>query len=185
MKISLNERKYKALKDSLDGKVKAIQKELAVVINKTAKQGERVLAKEVHAELATTIKAIQDKIKIRGRATKENPTSKIALSKSDRLSLRVFSPRETKAGVTYRISKTKGRKTAKSAFEVKKLSKHIWKRKGKSKFPIVKLQGPSPWGVAVVNDMQKPASEKIQRELTKQINRRVDFILKKKTGVIP
>ena len=55
---------------------------------------------------------------------------------------------------------------------------------GKSRLPIVKLHGASPFGVMTKGKKLGPSVEATQAELEKQIQRRVRFITLKKTGAI-
>jgi hypothetical protein len=182
MQITFNPRKVKAMIDAIKDTSFKLKKEFAIVLNKTAKAGERIIAKEVSKELNTSIKAIADTIHQRGTATIESLSSSVNVAKTNRIPLKRFGARQTRAGTSYKISKTRGRKVAKSAFIA--IGGHVFRRRGKSRLPIFKLYGPSPWGVAVVGNKIEPSKDQITRELTKQMNRRVDYILKKKTGVI-
>ena len=57
-------------------------------------------------------------------------------------------------------------------------------RVGKTRLPIRKLLGPSPWGVFVVGKKIGPSAQQIEAELKKQIDRRIRFILLKQSGAI-
>jgi len=111
-----------------------------------------------------TKKLISDKVRervaVKASTVKENVSSKkqdtgqvIRLKKSDRVSLREFSAKQTNKGVTYRISKTGKRGFVQSAFQgpkpgmmFVKYKGTVFKRKGKPRLPIQKLWGPSAWG---------------------------------------
>lgn len=191
MQVTLSERKAKALQDALQGTAKKLPAELAIVLNKVAKAGERIIAKEVSAELATPIKVIAKTIRQKRKASRNELSASVEMSKTKRISLREFGARQTKAGTSYKISRTKGRKVARGAFQGPRPGAmnvrwrgHVFARLGKSRLPIVKLHGPSPWGVAVKGKKIEPSKQQMQAELNKQINRRIDYIIKKKTGVI-
>lgn len=191
MRITVNPRKLQALKDAVHGTAMNMRREFATVLNKTAKAGERIIAKEVATELATPIKVIAKTIRQRKRAAPDDLKSSVEMGKTKRIPLREFGARQTRAGTSYKISRSKGRKTIRGAFQgpkpgVMKASwrGNVFRRVGKMRLPIVKLYGPSPWGVAVVGRKVEPSRNQIQAELNKQINRRLDYILKKKSGVI-
>ena len=191
MKVTVNPRKLKALQDAIHGTTMNLKREFATVLNKVAKAGTRIIAKEVSSELATPIKTIAATIRQRKRATVQTLSSSVQLSKTKRIALREFGARQTRAGTSYKISKTRGRKVIRGAFQgpkpgVVKASwrGNVFRRKGKQRLPIVKLYGPSPWGVAVKGNKIEPSANQMRAELNKQINRRIDYVLKKKAGVI-
>lgn len=189
--IDFDTTQLKRLGELMANDHKKLKSELMRAVNATAKKTESLMAKEISKELATTQKEIKQKIKITKRADKGelNISAVVTVAKTSRLPMRLFTPKQNKAGVTYRISKTKGRKTVLEAFQGPKIGvqKVAWRgnafrRKGKSRLPIVKLRGPSPWGVFVKNN-QKPAVEvKAGDELMKQVERRIRFHVLKQAG---
>jgi hypothetical protein len=166
-----------------------LSKELAVAVNATAKTGKSGVVKEIAKELAVTQKVISEKVSIKGKATATQLQSTVTLKKSRRISLREFKPKQNKSGVSYKISKTKGRNHVAGAFQGPKpgVMKVSWRgnafrRLGKSRLPIVKLKGPSPWGVVKTRDKEKPLSKDMQAELKKQVERRIRFLTLKAQG---
>ena len=187
-----NRQEIAALSKALDGADKKIRKQLAIALNKTAKKALAQLAKEDAKELATTQKVIKATMKVASKATATgNPTSVIEQKKTGRISLREFKARQTKAGTTYKTSKTGGRKTVLGAFQGPRpgvinvrTRGHVFKRKGKERLPIVKLFGPSPWGVTVKNKLTKPVVKFAKSQLKKEIAERTRFLNLKKSGAI-
>lgn len=173
---------------SLDNVASNLTKELRIVSWKTAKKAKSLIAKQVVKELATPQKIVRAQLSTRRGS---GPKATVTLKKSSRISLREFKPRQTKKGVSYRISKSQGRKIIQGAFTgpkpgltFVKFRGHAFKRVGKSRLPIVKLFGPSPWGVFVVNKQQQQVNPQINAELRKQLAERVRFKTLKKQGVI-
>lgn len=174
-----------AIKD-LDSVTKNLTKELGIVAWKTAKKTKSVAAKEITTELATKQSVVKDQITTKRRTTE----SEVTVKKSKRLSLKEFKPRQTKAGVSYRISKSTGRNRIDGAFmgpspkaSALKLKGHVWKRKGKSRLPIQKLMGPSPWGVLVKGDRVQNVTDETRAELRKQLDRQIRWLRLKNKGV--
>lgn len=191
MHVSVSSSEIARLKASIQGTARRLQVELAVAVNATAAKSKSIINKEIRKELATSATAVKKTISTRGRAKPGNPRVAVEVRKTARIPLRDFGARQTKKGVTYKISKTTGRKLIAGAFQGPKPGAmkaswkgNVFKRVGKSRLPIVKLYGPSPWGVFVVGKRMGPSVDETQKELTKQVHRRIRFITLKKRGVI-
>ena len=189
--IGVNAASLASLKQAIAGTKATLRKELKIAVNATAKKAKSIINKEIRSELATTAKVINDTISIKTTATDTELSATVEVKKTARISLREFGARQTKTGVSYKISKTKGRKTVSGGFQGPKpgLMKaswrgHAFKRVGSTRLPLVKLHGPSPYGVMVVGKKLQPSEEQTQAELEKQVQRRIRFITLKKTGAI-
>lgn len=163
-----------------------LTKELGIVAWNTAKKTKSVAAKQITSELAVTQREVKERITTKRRDTE----SEVTVNKSKRIPLKEFKPRQTRKGVSYRISKTTGRKTAADAFmgpkpgtPAPRLHGHVWKRKGKTRLPIQKLYGPSPWGVLVSGDRIQNVTEETRGELRKQLEKRIRWLRLKNKGV--
>lgn len=174
--MSIQLKGIEELQASLAGLGSNIAKELGIITWKTGKKCESIVAKRIYAELNTTQKVIKANISIKRGKTRAT----VSLAKSNRISLKEFKPRQNKVGVTAKVSRSKGAKMIPSAFQGPKPGtiKTSWKgnafkRVGKSRLPIVKLKGPSPWGVFVKNDMLPITVEETQVELQKQLRERI------------
>jgi hypothetical protein len=191
MNVTVKPGSVASLKQALKDTTRKLQAELRVAVNATANKSKSIINKEIRSELATTAKAVNQTIRVKSKAQVDNITATVEVKKTARISLREFGARQNKSGTSYRISKSQGRKTVKGGFQgpkpgVMKASwrGHTFKRVGQTRLPIVKLFGPSPWGVMTKGDKLGPSEEQIQAELSKQIERRVRFITLKKTGAI-
>ena len=100
--------------NELKGVVKNLPKELAIVSGKTAKRGKSIIAKEVTQELAVPQKVVR-KVLTTGKRGKT--ASFVDLEKSPRIPLRDFKARQNKRGLSYKISKSAGRKTIHGPFQ--------------------------------------------------------------------
>lgn len=159
-----------------------LPRELSIAINATAKKASLEMSKEVRTELAASAKAVKTALKITRKAEPNSLGSTVTLKRQNRIPLRDFKANQTRTGVAYRISKTDGRKTVAGAFQgptpkarLARWRGHVFKRKGRARLPIIKLFGPSPWGVFVNRKMDKPVAARVEQELSKQINRRIQF----------
>jgi hypothetical protein len=168
---------------------KSIRRELKTAVNATAKQTRSSMNKTVREKMIVKVDAVNRVLKIKSKATDDALTASVQLSKEGRIPLKEFGARQTKKGVSYRINKQEGRKVAAGAFQGPKLGQmkvswrgHVFKRLGKTRLPIAKLFGPSPWGVFVVGEHVQPTVVESKVELKKQIERRIRFLTLKANG---
>lgn len=191
--IDIPKRQLDRLDQAIAGTGRKIRREIATAVNATAKKSRGVINKQIRTELATKKAAVDRVVAVTRKASNqsESPTAAVTLSKTARISLKEFGARQTRAGSSYRISKSTGRNTAQGAFmgprpgaTSVRLKGHVFKRQGKSRLPIRKLWGPSPWGVFVGKNMQGPTMKETRNELEKQIERRIRFVTLKAQGKI-
>lgn len=155
-------------------------------------------SREVRQRIAIKKEDIDKSIEA-SRPTWRNPVSRFILSKRARPSLARFGLRQKYgrknrktgvklgAGVTYKISKAKGRQVAKRGFGAdpqkwEKLGGHGFVRLGKARTPIVKLHGPSAWGVIVKNNRVRALRMHARRRLMVNMEDYVRFLLLKSEG---
>ena len=168
--------------------VKNLSKEIQIVNGKTVKRGKSIAAKEVTQAVSIPQKVVRKYVK---SELVGDRSAVLSLEKSKRISLKEFGARQTGKGVTYKIDKTGGRKTVVGSFvgprvglTSVKLRGHVFKRKGKSRLPVVKLHGPSPWGVIKKNKRVLAVKKKLQEELKKQMAERLRYQKLKASGAI-
>lgn len=168
-----------------------LPQETAAALNKVAGQTRTLMSRQVRTELAAPAKVVNKVLRKSRRATKAQLRAAVALDKTRRIPLRDFGSRQTKAGVSYKISKRGKRGLAKGAFQgpkpgVMKASwrGNVFRRVGKARLPIVKLKGPSPWGVFVKNSMAYPVVAEVGPLLKKELERRIRFNTLKASGAI-
>lgn len=190
-RIEVNTQQAKLLERAINLTGKNLRRELAMAINATSTKTKRVVNSEIRKELAVSKKAVDVAIRGTGRATADRLSTSVMLRKTKRIPLKEFKPNQKKEGVSYRISKSSGRRTMRGAFmgpkpKVRKVSwkNNVFKRKGKSRLPIVKKFGPSPWAVFLKQDSIKPTEAETQAELQTQVMRRVRENVLRATGVI-
>lgn len=183
---------------------KKIRSEMYKSVNATAKKTVGLMARQISTELAATQKVIKQNVRVvkKADARQQDITSVVAVKKSGRLPLRMFNAKQTAGGVSYKASKTKGRRTIKSAFipsaksprrdsstgrylkveRVPIAGGNVFKRTSASRLPIVKLYGPSPWGVFTKNDMKQIVEPQAGDELQKQLEKRIRYNVLKQAG---
>jgi hypothetical protein len=185
--------KVRQLQSVVGGSEKKLSQQLKIAVNATSKKTVGSMAKQVATELATAQKNIKQTIAItkKAEAGQKIPTAVVTQKTTRRIPLRDFGARQTKSGASYKVSKTKGRKTIAGAFQGPKpgVMKASWrgrvfKRVGKARLPIVQLFGPSPWGVFKNKKLKSPTVKESRKELRRQIDRRLRFLKLKKSGAI-
>lgn len=149
-----------------------IAKEVAMVANNVAKAHIKAINKEIRKELNLPAKEVGKALSITQRARPDSIVAKIKIKKERRPSLRAYKAKQIKMGVSYKISKTKGTKKVKGAFIVQKLNNQAFKRRGKKRFPITKLHGPSIWGVYRGQGLLVWSQEQLSDEFGKQTAKR-------------
>ena len=191
IQFALDKAQIARLDKALGDKRKRLPRELKTAINATAKKTKTTISKSIREELATKAAAVNKTIAIKSQATETSASATVVVKKTGRISLRDFGARQNKKGVSYRVSKSQGRKLAPGAFQGPKpgVMKSSWqgrvfKRAGKARLPIQQLHGPSPWGVVVKGKMESVFQKDANAELRKQIERRIRFIRLKNSGTI-
>lgn len=191
LRISADTDQIKKLQKLLKGSEKRIKREIATAINATKKKVASQVAKEITKELATSQKVVKEQINAKDKASAQKLQAVITVKKSKRIALREFGARQNKKGVSYKISKTKGRKLIPGAFQGPRPGAvnvrwrgHVFIRQGKPRLPIRRLSGPSPWGVYVKGGRDPIVRKDARAELRKQIDRRIRFLKLKQQGTI-
>lgn len=171
-----------AVVKSLDNVVKNLQKELGTVVMKTARKGKSFIAKSVTQELAVTQKVVKAHVEVK----KEGPTTaSVSLDKSPRIPLKEFRARQTKTGVSYKTSKSKGGKRIEGGFIVSRYGGNVFKRRSGVKRQVgSSKKGPSPWGVFVKKKRRRTVKKQLSDELDKQLKERLRYRRLKQSGAI-
>ena len=185
--ISVDKRKQRELVRAIQGLSNDLPREMAVVINNTVKRGVSLIAKEVQPRLAVSQKVIKKKLKTGSFATKKKLRSSVIMKYSHRLSLKEFKPTQKAAGTSY-LSKS-GRGMVPGAFmgpkpgvKAPNLNGHVFKRIGRSRLPITRLDAASPWGVVMKNSLTPVIVRKIQQGFDKEMDKRISAKIRKKMG---
>lgn len=175
-----------ALKNVLTEMPKRLPREMAMVANNTAKAHVNQLAatiaggskarKKIPNPIAITQKEVKKVIGQIQKASRVRPQAKIKIARDLRPSLKRFNLKQTKTGISYKISKKGKKQNLKSAFVSQKLGGHAYKRTSKKRNPIIKLQGPSVLVMYLKNELLSWSKEDISEEQQKQILRRIRAI---------
>ena len=162
---------------------KRLPRVLAGAVNDTARWAVTQIGRAIRDKVAMKQSDIKPHIK-RTRATAAQPSARITLSRSERLSLKRFGARQTKRGVSYRIERAGGRKRIDGAFIVDSLGGHVYRRTGPERLPITKLHGPSPWGLFRAAGLITPTQTAISRQLGLSLRQRVRLEVLRANGKV-
>lgn len=193
----IERRQIEELKRAIAGTSIDIRKEVAVVINKTAKATLNEIAKDIGSELNTTQKAIKyggEALKVLGKATFTKPGARVRITRTGRMSLRHFKPKQGPLGTSFKVSKNRPATFVRSAFMGPVPGRlnaqwkgNVFKRVGDYKLaskgayrgymrqPITKLNAASPWGVYIAKNFQPEQVRRINDRLRKEMTERIRF----------
>jgi hypothetical protein len=185
-----------------------LDRALVGAINDTKRRLVTYISTGIRAKVNIKKQDIDPYLKGGSKAAKyqKSARARVVLSESAGLPLKYFGakdikrrvpkrPRSTKGmsalaqqrmtgGVRYKIGKGGSPGFVREAFAPKKLNGHIFKRLEKSRLPIIKLHGPSPWGVFVVAGMRGPTKIKAEELLHHELDRRVKLEIMKDLGIV-
>ena len=189
--IEMNPRQLKKLREATGKAKKKFGKELAAAINAVSKKTKLEVGRDIRKTIAIKKDEAEKPLSIRAKASEHSMTSVVSLKKTKRLGLRHFGARQTKKGVSFRISKTGSRGFVAGAFQGPRpgVMKSSWKgnafkRVGQSRLPIVMLKGVSAYGAYAKNELSGPQVETIKAELTKQMERRIKLNILRAEGLV-
>ena len=174
----------------------------ATVINRTARFAVNKAAEEVQKELNLKKKDItghwrgkhdrqtgrrvksNQQIYVSKKAKAKDPTAAIMIKKTPQIGLQYYGARHIKSGVSYKISRNGGRKTAtrphgafmgpRAGVIAIKLYGGVFMRKaGAKRLPIRKMFGPSVWGAFTKHKMDRIIEKAIRSRLRHEIDRSI------------
>jgi hypothetical protein len=187
--VRINQHQLRKATEMLSGVKGGIDRALLGSVQRSRRQAKTWASKQVRDRIRVKKKDVDQHLTTT-RPTKAAPVSRITLKKRSRIPLKRFSLRQKytrkdrktgkryNLGVTYRISKSGGRKWIKNAFGADRgvwqtLGGHGYVRLGASRFPIAKLHGPSPWGVflkaGLLTQWKNYAAGRMRKNLDDQI----------------
>ena len=173
-----------ALASAAQSAGKRYERELATVINLVTTRTKKRVSMGIRQELATSAKAVNDQLETSTRAKPGALRRTVTIKYSSRIPLKDFGANQKKKGVSYKISKTKGRQTIPSAFIVRLYGDNVFQRRGKARPVGSAKKGASPWGVFVKRKQARPIRKEVRSELIKEIKRRTKFLNLKASGAI-
>lgn len=178
VEIKFDEAKLRKVQRMLRDIPRALPRVMSRAINKTATSAKTDVARRIAGEVNIKVSTIKKNITLK-RATYRVWQAVLGIW-TKRIPLINFSARQTAKGVSYKISKTEGRKTIKSAFIISMSSGHkgVFRRAGPRRLPIIELKGPSVGEVFRGSaGLAKAATWKAQQRLGRNIDDQVKLAL--------
>ena len=190
--IEVNAKQLTALRKACGEAKKTFAKELAAAINATAQDVRLKISRDIGSEITMPAKDIKDRISTRDKATAVSPVAVVSLGWKKREGLQYFKARQTKSGVTYKISKKGGRGVVLGAFMgpspgtfAPKLHGGVFKRIGSARLPITKLRAVSAAGAFVKNKHDAVMPGFIEQKMLAQMERRINLNVLRANGLVP
>lgn len=186
LSVTVDKRQLRSIEKTLGEIGVKVPRVLASSVNDTTKKQKTKVSRQIRQFVNIKKRDIDRHISF-SRASVRRPSAEFRVAKGQRLPLKYFGARQTKKGVTYRISRLgKGRKMIAGAFgpKIPRLGGHVFRRRGRKRLPIVKLHGPSVLAVFHTVRTVKQTSKDMSDDLYKAIDRRVGFELAKFRGSI-
>jgi hypothetical protein len=191
IEIEINAKQLRRLREAVGKSKKNIKKELAGAINSTSKKTKLQVGRDIRKTVNLKKDEAERPLSLRATATEANLVAVVSLKKTPRLGLRHFGARQDKRGVSYKINKTGGRSRVNGAFQgprpgVMKMNwkGNAFKRVGKERLPIVMLKGVSAFGAYAKNELEGPQVKEINKELSKQMERRINLNILRANGLV-
>jgi len=189
--IEINAKQLKKLREATGRAGKKFPRELAAAVNSVSKKTRISIGRRIRTTINLKKAQAEKPIKIKRTATAETPVGVVSIDKETRMGLQHFAARQNGRGVSYKIDKRGGRKLVASAFMgprpgdlAPKLHGGVFKRVGKSRQPIVKLYGVSPYGAYAKNEMSKAEVEFINKSLMTEMERRIKLNILRAEGLV-
>lgn len=169
---------------------KDVNKLLVTAVNDTAKQVRTRMSTKIRDHVNIKKKDVDQHIKF--AKAEAVPATVIKLSETARFPLKYFGAKANSRGVTYRIKKGSGRQFVPGAFGppggkrtgIARLGFHVYRREDKSRLPIRKLFGPSPYGVFKENNLLGSTVDEGNLLLQRNIDRRLNLMLLRMEGKV-
>jgi hypothetical protein len=189
--IDIDAKQLKRLTEAVGKARKNFPRELAAAVNSVSKKTRISIGRRIRQTINLKKADAEKPIKIKKTATAQTPVGVVSIDRETRAGLQHFSARQNARGVSYKISKQGGRKLVAGAFMgprpgvlAPKLNGGVFKRVGKSRQPIVKLYGVSPYGAYAKNNMSKAEVEFINKSLMTEMERRIKLNILRASGLV-
>lgn len=163
-----------------------VAKATAGAINDLLKSARTDLAKSVRDQVKVTYGSVLSRIKIR-KASEGDLSGSVSLREKSRIGLVSFGAKRIGSakkprGIRYQISKTGGKQTITDAFIGKASTGsqlRAYRRRGKSRLPLIDLKGPSLNAVVNKNQIDEAVKKTIGSKLPDRIASRIKLLIAK------
>lgn len=183
--IQPDTRAIKELRDACDEVGKKLPAQLMRAVKDTGRAVSTGMNRGIREKLFIKKADVDESIDVK-YGSPSNPSATIKLA-GKRIPLKRFGARQTKRGVTYRISRVgKSRSRIPDAFgpDIDALGNHVYRRSGRDRFPLLKLFGPSLPAVFEESGLELPTIIDAGQTLNKNIQQRLAYLRAFKRGEV-
>lgn len=191
IRVEIDKAQLTSLVEAAHKAKKSFKTELKIAVNKAAKKTKLEMGRDIRATINLKKDESERHLRISVEATADKFEAVVELKKTPRLGLRHYGAKQNKKGVTYKISKSGGRRLAEGAFlgpkpgAVRtKWKGNAFKRTGKARLPIVQIKGVSTYGAYVKNNLQGPQVERVRADLANELTRRIKLNVLRASGLV-
>ena len=188
--IEIDAKQLKQLRKAVAKAGKQFPRELAAAVNKVANSTKTQIGKDVRSRVAMSVVESKKPLKIKRKATGQQPSAIVSIERTRRLGLHHFKARQDARGVSYKIQKNGGRQRLDGAFQGPRPGtiRPAWggmvlQRIGEDRLPLVHIKGVSAYGVYAKNNLAKQQEKLIRTQLRTEMQRRIDFNILRANGL--
>lgn len=184
IKLGIDQSQLARLEKALGAKAHRLPREVQTAINATARKVASETAKDLSKIMPLKQKTLKKIVKQKAKATANKLSATVGIGQGYPIPLRMHKPTQLKRGVTVQLRKGQGRSVIRDAFIARQFGGHVYQRTTKQRLPIKKMFGPRPGSYYSELGTEAKAKAVAEKELPKQIERRIRFITLKAAGTI-
>lgn len=182
--LSIDKGQLKRLEESLGEKAKRLPREIQTVVNAVARKVASETAKDLSKVMPLKQKTLKKIVKQKAKATAEKLRATVGVGEGYPIPLKFHKPTQLKRGVSVLMRKKVKRSIIRDAWVARQWGNRVYRRSTKNRTPIEQVYGPKPGEYFAELNTIKKAVALAEKELVKQMERRIRFITLKKSGVI-
>lgn len=182
--VTINERDQRLLLEMVGRDPKQYRRHLGAAVSRASRQVRTFISDRIRKKVHLRKSTVDRRIIFRNINSGQQVGIDVIVQETKRIPLKEFQARQTRRGVSYRLSKDRPRAVIRGAFgpNIDKLGRHVYVRAGRKRFPIIKQYGISPWGVVVKGGIVQEAVAAARRFLDEQVSDRIRFLQIRQTG---
>ena len=186
VKLSVDQASLQKLAATLRGMGSSITKEASIAVNKVAKKVKLEAARALNKAIPVKVSILKKAIRITRLASPKESIAEITLKEGYPIPLKYFGATKVntkKGGVTFRLMRAHKRKSVgRDLFIVEKYKGHVFRREGKERGPLVRMNGPAPGDVYKEAGVVAVAMRVAQERLPLELKERIRFLTAKAAG---
>ena len=183
MKVQLDTKAVEQVKKAIRQIGFDANKQIKIGIGKAAGKVKIAAARQVRTALKVKVSILKKAIRIKRPPSDDILSQIIILGYGYPIPLKYFGAQQTEKGVTYKIDpRFRNKSTLQDAFILDRYKGHVFRRSGKNRGPLIRMNGPAPGDVYEKAGVVDVALKKANEELPKQIRERLRYLIVKAQG---